>query len=104
MAWRHQEVSGARTDRLPRLFISGREQRLKRSPVQYLVRVAGDIVGLQVIHPQMLRHSWLIILPTKARICAPCRAISGIAIRGIPCPYARGWSPLRTIVENVHEA
>src|ERR1041384_8227419 len=46
-----------RTDRLPWLFLSERGQPLTRSSVQYLVRVAGEGVGLKNLHPHMLRHS-----------------------------------------------
>ena len=46
-----------RTDRLPWLFLSERGQPLSRSSVQYLVRVAGEKVGLKDLHPHMLRHS-----------------------------------------------
>ena len=48
---------GSRTDQLPWLFLSERGQPLTRSSVQYLVRVAGESVGLQGIHPHTLRHS-----------------------------------------------
>src|SRR6476659_11397654 len=46
-----------RTDRLPWLFLSERGQPLTRSSVQYLVRRAGEQVGLHGLHPHMLRHS-----------------------------------------------
>src|SRR5438132_13403138 len=46
-----------RSDRLPWLFLSERGQPLTRSSVQYLVRVAGESLGLQGVHPHMLRHS-----------------------------------------------
>ena len=47
----------SRDDRLPWLFISERGQPLTRSSVQYLVRRAGEQVGLYGLHPHMLRHS-----------------------------------------------
>ena len=46
-----------RDDRLPWLFLSERGQPLTRSSVQYLVRRAGEQVGLHGLHPHMLRHS-----------------------------------------------
>ena len=47
----------SRDDRLPWLFLSERGQPLTRSSVQYLVRRAGEQVGLYGLHPHMLRHS-----------------------------------------------
>jgi type 1 fimbriae regulatory protein FimB len=46
-----------RTDQMPWLFLSERDQPLTRSSVQYLVRVVGETASLQWIHPHMLRHS-----------------------------------------------
>lgn len=48
---------GTRDDRLPWLFISERGQPLSRAAVQYLVRAAGESVGLKRVHPHTLRHS-----------------------------------------------
>ena len=48
---------GARTDKLPWLFVSERRQPMTRSAVNYLMRVAGESAGLKNVHPHVLRHS-----------------------------------------------
>lgn len=46
-----------RTDKLPWLFISERQQQLTRQAVHYLVRLAGERADLGRVWPHMLRHS-----------------------------------------------
>jgi type 1 fimbriae regulatory protein FimB len=46
-----------RTDRLSWMFVSERGQPLTERAVFYLVRTAGESVGLKGVHPHMLRHS-----------------------------------------------
>jgi type 1 fimbriae regulatory protein FimB len=46
-----------RTDKLPWLFISERQQPMTRQAVNYLIGVAGESAGLKNVHPHMLRHS-----------------------------------------------
>ena len=46
-----------RTDRLPWLFLSEREQPLSRKTVYYLVATAAQSAGLEDVHPHTLRHS-----------------------------------------------
>jgi site-specific recombinase XerD len=46
-----------RRDKLPWLFVSEREQPMTRGAVNYLMRVAGESVGLGNVHPHVLRHS-----------------------------------------------
>jgi site-specific recombinase XerD len=46
-----------RTDRLPWMFLSEREQQLERTSVFYLVRAAAGSAGLKNVHPHTLRHS-----------------------------------------------
>jgi type 1 fimbriae regulatory protein FimB len=46
-----------RTDRLPWLFASERNQPLTRQSVNYLIAVAAIRAGLAHVHPHMLRHS-----------------------------------------------
>ena len=53
-----------RTDRLPWLFPSERGQPLTRSSVQYLVRFAGESVGLHGIHPHSCGTRAATTLPT----------------------------------------
>jgi type 1 fimbriae regulatory protein FimB len=47
----------SRTDALPWLFISEREQPLTRQTVNYLLAEAAARAGLPPEHPHMLRHS-----------------------------------------------
>ena len=47
----------ARSDRLPWLFLSERNQPLTRQAVHYLVVVAARRAGLGDIHPHTLRHA-----------------------------------------------
>jgi type 1 fimbriae regulatory protein FimB len=47
----------SRTDALPWLFISEREQPLTRQTVNYLLAEAATRAGLPPVHPHMLRHS-----------------------------------------------
>jgi type 1 fimbriae regulatory protein FimB len=47
----------SRTDALPWLFISEREQPLTRQTVNYLLAEAAARAGLPPVHPHMLRHS-----------------------------------------------
>jgi type 1 fimbriae regulatory protein FimB len=46
-----------RTDGLPWLFVSERDQPLTRQSVNYLIASAANRAGLAHIHPHMLRHS-----------------------------------------------
>jgi type 1 fimbriae regulatory protein FimB len=46
-----------RTDALPWLFVSERDQPLTRQGVNYLVAVAAERAGLPGTHPHTLRHS-----------------------------------------------
>lgn len=46
-----------RTDKLPWLFISERQQPLTRQAVNYIIRRAGQRAGLGDVWPHMLRHS-----------------------------------------------
>jgi len=46
-----------RTDALPWLFISEREQPLTRQSVNYLIAMAAERAELAPVHPHMLRHS-----------------------------------------------
>jgi type 1 fimbriae regulatory protein FimB len=46
-----------RTDRLSWMSVSERGQPLTERAVFYLVRTAGESVGLKGVHPHMLRHS-----------------------------------------------
>ncbi len=48
---------GIRTDALPWLFISEREQPLTRQSVNYLITMAAERAELAPVHPHMLRHS-----------------------------------------------
>lgn len=48
---------GLRTDALPWLFISEREQPLTRQSVNYLIATAAERAELSPFHPHMLRHS-----------------------------------------------
>ena len=48
---------GIRTDALPWLFISEREQPLTRQSVNYLIAMAAERAELAPVHPHMLRHS-----------------------------------------------
>ena len=54
-AIRHYLAS--RTDALPWLFVSERDQPLTRQGVNYLVAVAAERAGLPGAHPHTLRHS-----------------------------------------------
>jgi integrase len=46
-----------RTDSLPWLFVSEREQPLTRQSVNYLIAMAARRAALPPVHPHMLRHS-----------------------------------------------
>jgi type 1 fimbriae regulatory protein FimB len=46
-----------RTDGLPWLFVSERNQPLTRQSVNYLIAAAATRAGLPPVHPHMLRHS-----------------------------------------------
>jgi site-specific recombinase XerD len=46
-----------RSDGLPWLFISERDQPLTRQSVNYLVGAAAERAGLGPVHPHMLRHA-----------------------------------------------
>lgn len=48
---------GSRSDALPWLFISEREQPLTRQSVNYLMAAAAARAGLPQVRPHMLRHS-----------------------------------------------
>ena len=48
---------GTRTDALPWLFVSERDQPLTRQAVNYLVAIAAARAGLAGVHPHTLRHS-----------------------------------------------
>jgi site-specific recombinase XerD len=48
---------GMRTDSLPWLFVSEREQPLTRQSVNYLIAMAAAQAELPPVHPHMLRHS-----------------------------------------------
>lgn len=47
----------SRSDGLPWLFVSERDQPLTRQSVNYLIATASERAGLPHIHPHMLRHS-----------------------------------------------
>ena len=47
----------ARSDALPWLFVSERDQPLTRQSVNHLVTMAASRAGLSPAHPHMLRHS-----------------------------------------------
>jgi site-specific recombinase XerD len=75
-----------RTDRLPWLFLSEREQPLSRKTVYYLVSTAAQSAGLQNVHPHTLRHSCGYHLADKGTdLRARCSTISATAIRVTPC-------------------
>ncbi len=46
-----------RDDSLPWLFISERNQPLTRQSINYIIKVSGKRVGLNSVHPHILRHS-----------------------------------------------
>jgi type 1 fimbriae regulatory protein FimB len=46
-----------RSDRLPWLFISERDQPLTRQSVNYLIAASATRAGLPSVHPHMLLHS-----------------------------------------------
>ena len=48
---------GTRTDSLPWLFVSERQQPLTRQSVNYLIAMAAKRAELPPVHPHMLRHS-----------------------------------------------
>ncbi len=48
---------GTRTDSLPWLFLSERQQPFKRQSVNYLVAMAAERAELASVHPHTLRHS-----------------------------------------------
>ena len=48
---------GTRTDSLPWLFVSEREQPLARQSVNYLIAMAAKRAELAPVHPHMLRHT-----------------------------------------------
>jgi type 1 fimbriae regulatory protein FimB len=54
-----------RTDALPWLFTSERDQPLTRQSVNYLIGAAADRAGLAPVHPHMLRHSCGFALANK---------------------------------------
>src|SRR5260370_23207613 len=56
----------SRTDALPWLFISEREQPLTRQTVNYLLAEAAARAGLPPVHPHMLRHSCGFSLANRA--------------------------------------
>ena len=47
----------SRTDNLPWLFISERDQPLTRQSVNYVIKLAAERCGLDNVHPHTLRHS-----------------------------------------------
>ena len=47
----------ARSDTLPWIFISERDQPLTRQAVNYIMRRPGETASLGQLHPHMLRHS-----------------------------------------------
>src|ERR1019366_5986990 len=47
----------SRTDALPWLFLSEREQPLTRQSVHYLIATAAERAELPAVHPHMLRRS-----------------------------------------------
>ena len=54
---RHQAYLAARSDRLPWLFLSERDQPLTRQAAHYLVATAARRAGLGDVHPHTLRHA-----------------------------------------------
>jgi site-specific recombinase XerD len=52
-----KRYSASRSDALPWLFISERQQPLTRQSVNYLIAAAAARAGLPPVHPHMLRHS-----------------------------------------------
>ncbi|MCL1064271.1 tyrosine-type recombinase/integrase [Shewanella benthica] len=47
----------SRTDMLPWLFISERQQALTRQSINYMIKTAAKRTSLTNVHPHMLRHS-----------------------------------------------
>jgi type 1 fimbriae regulatory protein FimB len=54
-----------RSDRLPWLFVSERNQSLTRQSVNYLVATAAMRAGLPSVNPHMLRHSCGFVLANR---------------------------------------
>lgn len=59
---------GTRSDALPWLFLSERDQPMTRQSVNYLIKTAAQHAKLGAVHPHMLRHACGFYLVIKAMI------------------------------------
>jgi site-specific recombinase XerD len=72
-----------RSDRLPWLFLSERDQEMTRQAVNYIVKTAGERAGLGHVHPHMLRHPAATTWPTRGWTSARPKTFLAIAIPSI---------------------